>query len=159
MSTPAPTNFAFSSDEQGRLVFIAADGVRHEKVRPVRLFPLTEPQHWIAIQDEEGRELAIIEDLHALDEAQQVALQKALAKRDFVPVIHSIDGITRAADGHDWHVTTDRGPTVFRVENDENIQSLGGTRMVIIDHGNTRYLIPNVTTLDVKSRQRLERYY
>lgn len=151
--------FDLSTDNLGRLVLISADGVRHENVRPVRLFPLTEPDHWIALQDSKGNELACIEKPESLSEAQRTALRTAMAKRDFVPVIHSINRIKRAADGHEWHVTTDRGPTVFRVETDESIQNLGGTRLVIIDDRNTRYLIPNVTVLDRNSQRRLERYY
>lgn len=151
--------FDLLTDHLGRMALISADGSRHDNVRPVRMFPLTEPDRWIAIQDATGKELVCIENPETLTEPQRAALRAAMAKRDFIPIIHSINGIKRAADGHDWHVTTDRGPTVFRVETDESIQSLGGTRMVIIDNRNTRYLIPNVTLLDAHSRRRLERYY
>lgn len=133
--------------------------VRHENVRPVRLFPLTDPQHWIALVGESGRELACIEDPATLDPAQRTLLEAALAKRDFVPVIRRITNITRAPEGHDWHVETDRGATVFRIETDESIQSLGGGRLVIVDKLGTRYLVPDIATLDRDSRRRLERYY
>ncbi|MBL9130286.1 MAG: DUF1854 domain-containing protein [Verrucomicrobiaceae bacterium] len=136
-----------------------ADGVRHENVRPVRLFPLTDPVHWITLVGENGRELACIEDLSTLDDEQRDILTAALAKREFVPVIQRIVNITRATDGHDWHVETDRGKTTFRLETDESIQSLGGTRLVIIDKAGTRFLIPDAAALDRDSRRRLERYY
>lgn len=141
------------------LTLIDADGVRYENVRPVRLFPLTDSQHWIALVGENGREVACVEDLSTLDEEQRQILSQALAKREFVPVIKRIANITRATDGHDWHVETDRGPTVFRLETDESIQSLGGTRLVLIDKAGTRYLIPDVAALDRDSRRKLERYY
>lgn len=134
-------------------------GVRHEPVRPVRLFPLTDPQHWVALVGDNGRELACIEDPAALSEEQRVILNTALAKRDFVPVVRRILNITRAPEGHDWHVETDRGATTFRIETDESIQSLGGGRLVIIDKLGTRYLVPQITDLDRESRRRLERYY
>lgn len=141
------------------LALIDDAGLRHENVRPVRLFPLTDPQHWIALVGENGRELACIEELNTLDNEQRQILAAALAKREFVPVIQSIRQITRATDGHDWHVETDRGPTVFRLETDESIQSLGGSRLVIFDKTGTRYLIPDVAALDRDSRRKLERYY
>lgn len=151
--------FDLFTDTSGRLEFIGPDGVRHQNVRPLRMFPLTEPNLWISLQAASGREVGCIEDPAKLTEAQRTALRMALAKRDFVPVIRTIHRVARAADGHQWHVTTDRGPTQFRTENDESIQSLGGSRLVIIDDQNTRYLIPNVEDLDRDSRRRLERYY
>lgn len=151
--------FDLFTDSAGRLVFIDAAGQRFENVKPLRLFPLTEPERWITLQDAAGNELCCIEDVETLARSQREALLAELARRDFVPVIRSIDRITRAADGHDWHVTTDRGPTVFRIETDESIQHLPGSRLVIIDARNTRYLIPNVEALDHHSRRRLERYY
>ena len=155
MSAP----FNLLSDPAGRLVLVDENGVRHENVKPLRLFPLTEPGNWISLQDASGKEVGFVEDPSKLTEAQLTALRMALAKRDFVPVIRTIHRVSRAADGHEWQVTTDRGPTKFRTETDESIQSLGGARMVIIDDHNTRYLIPDVQELDKESRRRLERYY
>jgi hypothetical protein len=153
MSLDLQTNSA------GQLVLITTGGTRHENVRPARMFPLTDSDHWIAIQDATGRELACIEDPSVLPESQRTALQAALAKRAFVPVVHSIKAISRANDGYDWHVITDRGPTTFHVDTDEAVQTLGGGRLVIIDDRNVRYLIPNVNALDKDSRRRMERYY
>lgn len=142
-----------------QLSLIAAAGVRHDNLRPVRLFPLTEPRHWISLVDEKGREASCIDDLDALDPEQREIVEAALARRDFVPVVKRITAIKRATEGHDWHVETDRGPTVFRIETDESIQSLGGTRLVIFDKAGTRYLIPDVAALDHDSRRKLERYF
>lgn len=146
-------------DSDGRLVFIDETGTRHENVRPARMFPLTDPEGWISLQSLSGDEVGFIENAKTLTRVQQVALSDAFAKRDFVPVVRSIDRISRASDGHLWHVTTDRGPTIFRIETDESIQQLGANRLVIIDDHNTRYLIPDIDKLDVESRRRLERYY
>lgn len=153
------SSFTLEVSPSGRLVLIDEAGVRHENVKPVRLFPLTDTSHWIAICGSDGRELTCIEDVSTLDEAQRKCLFTALASRDFVPVIQSIKNIRRSAHGHEWFVVTDRGPTSFVIENDESIQPLGGGRLVIIDHRNTRYLVTSTSALDVKSRQRLERYY
>lgn len=133
--------------------------LKNASARPLRLFPLTDPAHWIAILDERGQELACIEDPATLDDELRQTLEAALARRHFVPVIRRILNITRAADGHDWLVETDRGATTFRIETDESIQSLGGGRLVIIDKLGTRYLVPQIADLDRDSRRKLERYY
>lgn len=141
------------------LSLIDEAGIRHDHVRPVRLFPLTDAHHWVAILGEGGRELACVEDVATLSSEQRDLLEKALAKREFVPVIRRIFKIARAAGGHVWHVETDRGKSAFRIEADESIQSLGGGRLVIIDSLGIRYLVANVNDLDRESSRKLERYY
>lgn len=154
-----PQSIELSKDEQGRLVLVTPDGVRHENVHAAKLFPLTEKDGWISIQSEGAREILCIEDPQSLPEPSRGLLLEALARRDFVPVIQVIHRIQRLADGHVWHVTTDRGDTSFEVETDESIQPLGHGRLVVFDRRNTRYLIPNVGSLDRDSKRKLEHYY
>lgn len=155
-----PTDpFSLEIDALGNLTLIDAEGMRHEKAKPVRLFPLTEPFSWICIVDDAGKELACVEQMDTLSEPLRKVLLAALATRDFVPVIKSIKSVERAASGHAWTVETDRGKTTFLAESDDSIQQLGGGRIVLIDQHGTRYLIPDVSALDAKSRQHLDRYY
>lgn len=159
MSTPQPQSIEFARDDLGRLVLVDQDGIRHANVHPAKLFPLTEKDHWISIQSQGAREILCIEDPQSLPEPSRTLLLDALALRDFVPIIQVIHRIVRLADGHVWHVTTDRGDTSFEVETDESIQALGHGRLVIVDRRNTRYLIPNVASLDRVSKRKLEHYY
>ena len=158
MKTPA-AQFDLQRNEVGNLVFTDAAGAVHDNVLPVRLFPLTDPEHWVAITCAAGHDLVCIEDLATLPANVRDLLLEALAHRDFVPLILSIQTIQHAAHGYEWFVTTDRGKTHFTVENDESIQPLASGSIVVMDHRNTRYLIPDPAALDLKSRQRLERYY
>jgi len=159
MSTPQPLNIEFIKDEQGRLSLVDSNGIRHANVHPAKLFPLTEKDHWISIQSEASREILCIEDPQSLPEPSRSLLLDALSRRDFVPIIQVIHRIVRLADGHEWHVTTDRGETRFEVETDESIQALGRGRLVIVDRRNTRYLIPNAASLDRVSKRKLDHYY
>lgn len=159
MSTPQTQSIEFARDDLGRLVLVDQDGVRHVNVHPAKLFPLTEKDHWISIQSVGAREILCIEDPKSLPEPSRTLLLDALALRDFVPIIQVIHRIVRLADGHVWHVSTDRGDTSFEVETDESIQALGHGRLVIVDRRNTRYLIPNVASLDRVSKRKLEHYY
>lgn len=158
MSTQ-PQSIEFSRDDRGRLVLVDKNGVRHENVHASKMFPLTEKDHWISIQSQGSREILCIEDPQSLSEPSRTVLLEALARRNFVPIIQVIHRIVRLAGGHIWHVTTDRGDTSFEVETDESIQALGHGRLVIIDRRNTRYLIPNVASLDRVSKRKLEHYY
>lgn len=159
MSTPQPLNIEFIKDELGRLSLVDSNGIRHANVHPAKLFPLTEKDHWISIQSEGCREILCIEDPQSLPEPSRGLLLEALSRRDFVPIIQVIHRIVRLADGHEWHVTTDRGETRFEVETDESIQALGHGRLVIVDRRNTRYLIPNAASLDRVSKRKLDHYY
>ena len=151
--------FTLELDEEANLTLIDSRNQRHEKARPVRLFPLTDPSAWISIVNAQGQELACVEHIDKLPGELREILLKALANRDFVPVIRQIKSVNRVPNGHAWTVITDRGETIFHTESDESIQQLGGSRLVVIDARATRYLIPDVNALDAKSRQRLERYY
>jgi len=156
----APTaHLNLHRNEAGHLVLTDASGVVHDKVLPVRLFPLTDPTHWISIAAAGGQELACIKDLNDLPDDVRKVLLESLAQRDFVPVILTIHAIRRAAHGYEWFVTTNHGKTHFCVENDESIQTLGNGSVVVVDERNTRYLIPDPAALDPKSHQKFERYY
>ena len=156
---PEPQAFSLARSANRKLVLTDSAGRAHADALPVRLFPLTDPDHWVAIVDREGRELACVEDPSALPASDREILLEALAYREFVPVLRAIHTIRRAAHGYEWDATTDLGRVHFTVENDESIQLLGGGSIVIMDHRNTRYLIPNPNALDSRSRQKLERYY
>lgn len=159
MNTPQQLNIEFIKDDNGRLALVDSNGLRHANVHPAKLFPLTEKDHWISIQSEGSREILCIEDPQSVPEPSRTLLLEALGRRDFVPIIQVIHRIVRLADGHVWHVTTDRGDTSFEVETDESIQALGHGRLVIVDRRNIRYLIPNVASLDRVSKRKLEHYY
>jgi hypothetical protein len=151
--------FGLVKDAFGRLMLIDTDGVRHANVRPVRAFPLTDPAGWISLRDERGQELVCVDDPQRLPEQVRKVLLEDLAQHDFIPKIRKIHRIARAAQGFDWDIDTDRGPTTIHLESDDAIHPLGPGQLVLIDAHNIRYLIPNVRALDRASRRRLERYY
>lgn len=149
----------FVQNEKGDFVFIDADGTIHENVRPIKLFPLTDVDHWVSIVSHEGHEILCIENPEESLKNSYALLKNVLARHHFVPVIKIIHSIKRLPNGHEWNVTTDRGIISFVVETDESIQTLGYGRYVIFDKRNTRYLIPDVANLDRHSRHKLEHYY
>jgi hypothetical protein len=159
--TPAPAverGFGLTHDSWGRLVLIDSDGRRFVGVEPVRAFPITHPGRWIAICDAEGREILIIESLDALAPALRQTLEAELALREFVPVIERIERLSDDAFPSDWDVITDRGPTRFTVDTEEDIRLLGPGQVMITDARRLRYQIKDVAALDRASRRLLERF-
>lgn len=144
-------------DAGGRLV-LELDGVRYEDVAAVRMFPFTDPEHWVALCDKEANEIVSIEHPGSLPpEARQLILED-LKEREFVPVIERVISVSVAADPSEWHVETDRGPTTFTLNDEDDIHRLSPFRVLIIDAHGTRYVIPDVRQLDASSRRILSHY-
>jgi len=151
-------NFGLSHDAWGRLVLIDSGGQRHVDVQPVRGFPLSAPSHWISICDPRGGELVCIGSLSDLPEATRAVLETDLAKREFVPLIKRILGVSTEAEPSEWHVETDRGTTRFLLNTHDDIRRLGTFSALIVDAFGTRYHVQDTRQLDHASRQILERY-
>lgn len=151
--------FSLEVDAYARLIYVGPDGERVENVTPVRAFPLSSPERWVAIRDRQGRELVLIKDPAMLPTSVRTLLDQELARREFSPRILQIYNIHRADYGIDWEVETDRGRVSFRVEGDESIRELGERGTVIIDSSGIRYRIFDVNELDRASRRRLEKYF
>jgi len=157
---PAPPqrNFGLSHDPWGRLVLIDAEGRRFVGVDPVRAFPITHPRSWISICDAEGREVVTIESLDEVAASVRQTLESELALREFIPVIQRIERLSGDSFPFDSDVRTDRGPTRFTVDNEEDIRRLGPSRVMITDARRLRYQVPDVGALDPASRRLLERF-
>ena len=153
-----PPAFGLSYDAWGRLVLIDADAKRHVGVEPVRLFPISNPGHWISICDSAGHELVCIENLEDVPIQVRDTLQADLAKREFVPVITRIVKVSSENEPAEWDVETDRGPTRFLLKSEDDIRRLGPHGASIIDAQGIRYLIPDTRALDSSSRRVLEMY-
>lgn len=152
------TTFGLNHDSFGRLVLIDAEGRRHVGVDVVRCFPISDPEHWLALVDADGREIACIEEPASLPAAVRQVLDEELQRRDFIPVIERIERISAGANAAEWQVVTDRGPTQFLLKSDDDVRRLGKRSALVIDAYGVRYHVPNTRALDLHSRRLLERY-
>jgi len=144
-------------DRHGRLVFTDSEGRQH-LAQAIRAFPLSAPNFGIALCDAAGRELHWIEHLDALPTGPRGLLEEALARREFVPILQRIVRISGPAEPSEWEVETDRGPTRFVLNSEDDVHRLDGDRALIKDAQGLRYLIADLRQLDSASRRYLERY-
>ena len=142
-------------DERDGLVLLDAAGEEHRRVRPLRLFPLTDGQHWITICDARGQELATIEDPDVLPPDTRQLLLDELALHEFRPVITRIVSISARTTPSDWQVETDRGPTTVRLGSDDDIRPHGPHGLLIVDAHGVHYFIPDIRKMDAGSRRLL----
>lgn len=156
---PQPTpSFGLTRDQWGQLVFTASSGERHANVSPVALFPISRPESWISIRAADGAELVCVEDPRALPADVWKLLKEELSRREFVPVIHRIVRVSGNSEPCEWQVETDRGPTRFVLKSEDDVRRIGDQQIVILDAHGTRYHIPDLSAVDVKSRRIVEWY-
>jgi hypothetical protein len=149
---------ALFRDAFARLVMIDAAGREHVGVEVVRAFPISQPDHWISICDADGHEILALDDIHQLPQEIRKVLLEELAQREFVPVIRRIVKVWNQTDPQEWQVVTDRGPTSFCVDSDEDIRRMEPRQVLIVDGHGIRYRIPDTLQLDARSRRILDRY-
>ncbi len=150
--------FGLSRDDWGRLVLIDASGRRFVGVEPVRAFPLSDPSRGISLCEESGKEVAWIDRLDDLPSATKSLLMEHLEGREFLPRIERIVSISSDSAPSDWRVETDRGPTVFTLEDEEQIRKVGPHRALLTDSRGMRFEVRDVRALDPASRMLLDRY-
>lgn len=154
----AAHGFRLQRNAHGQLVMAAEDGREYVGIAPVRLFPLSDPDHWISLVDASGSELLCLEGVEDLPPETRELLEEELEQREFLPIIRCIERVSAHDDPSEWHVLTDRGETTFLVNHEDDVHRLGTHAAVIIDAHGIRYLIPDLRLLDSGSRRILDRY-
>ena len=129
-------------------------------LEPKKLFPYTDPDHYITLLEEAKNEKAVIKDISELSEESREAIEACFKEIYMIPNITKVYLRTAKAGALTLKVDTDRGgPITFRIRNsNSDIKMLSDVRMVIRDSDDNRYEIPDVTKLDKKSLHQLYPY-
>jgi hypothetical protein len=144
-------------DPFGGLI-LRIDGVTHDDVVPVRAFPISAPDEGIALIDGDGHEVAWIDRLEELPEAQRSLVSEDLAGREFMPEIQRILSVSGYVTPCTWSVQTDRGSTRFVLKSEEAIRRLSPTSLLIADSQGIHFLVRDIEALDAGSRKVLDRF-
>jgi len=129
-------------------------------LEPKKLFPYTDPDHYITLLEEAKNEKAVIKDISELSEESREAIEACFKEIYMIPNITKVYLRAAKAGALTLKVDTDRGgPITFRIRNsNSDIKMLSDVRMVIRDSDDNRYEIPDVTKLDKKSLRQLYPY-
>lgn len=145
--------------EGGRLQMRRREEEQWRDVGAVRLFPLSDPNRWISIVDEQLKEVGLLLDLSALCRAERRCVEEELRRRYLTPRILRVIACRTRFDMSEWVVETDRGPATFLVRDArEKIKEPLPRHLTVIDVENNRYDIPDVEALDPASRRLLEEW-
>lgn len=153
-----PESISLSVDSLGQLSVVDSQGETHQDIRPVRLFPLSNPDQWISLVDSQGREIACVDHLDKLSLASQVVLRSELEKREFVPLLKRVIWVSGNSEPCEWKVETDRGQSSFILKDEKDVRRLGEHGVLVVDSFGIRYFIPDRNQLDAYSRRIVEWY-
>ncbi len=148
--------FTFSCDARGRLIAEDSRRNRHVGLSAMRLFPMSDPDNWIAVFDEKGNELCCIPSVAKLSTASASAIRTTLTNSEFIPVIERIVHISSNDPPCRWTVETDRGQTEFIINDEKDLRRLSQWSVLVVDARGIRYSIPDTRKLNVYSRRAVE---
>lgn len=151
-NTLDPNEVDIHLGESGKPIIRIGD---EEKIvsRFIRSFPLTSPNGFVSIWDEEENELGVIKNVGELDESSRKVLNQELEKAYFMPKVRKILRVEELYGGiTEFSVKTDRGYRDFEIHGRSAVRMLGANRVVITDVDGNKYEIPNLEDLDSRSK-------
>ncbi|MBI3910389.1 MAG: DUF1854 domain-containing protein [Armatimonadetes bacterium] len=151
-----PRKVRLERDDFQRLILYVGIEERYQPVRVVRALPLSQPDRWIAFQDDEGNEIGMLARVSDLEPHSRQHLEEEL---DLVYLKAKVQEIRNVASGHGmihWDLVTDLGPRLVYVRDRSDVRPLPDGRIVLTDVHGAKYEIPPLDQLDERSRQRLE---
>ncbi|MDG5816848.1 DUF1854 domain-containing protein [Chitinispirillales bacterium ANBcel5] len=104
------------------------------------------------------KEVAFLESIDVLDEVSKKIAETELLIRYFVPKVSEIVRTDVHLGNRYFEVKTDRGPRKFVIKNPyTNIRSVDKDGILINDVFGNLFCIPSLSSLDLKSKEHLER--
>ena len=136
-----------------------------ERVVPVRAFPISSPDHFIAICEPDtqmggrGAEIGMIETLDVFPSEVSDMIRLELERRYFTPSIKKIHGFKEKFGYCYWDVTTTAGRVEFIMNTPtNNIRTLEDGRVFMYDIDGNCFTIDDPKALDKHSYKKVEIY-
>ncbi|MEP7344121.1 MAG: DUF1854 domain-containing protein [Gemmatimonadaceae bacterium] len=153
VSGPEPVERQLTRAPDGRLQ-IRLSGVL-VNVRLHQCFPWSDPRHHYSLQNDEGEEVALIENPADLDLASRQALESELAEAGFVLEVVRVLDIDEEIEIRHWTVDTKQGKRTFQTHLDDWPRELPGGGMLIRDVAGDLYHLANPKGMDKRTRELL----
>ncbi|MBO4420206.1 MAG: DUF1854 domain-containing protein [Lachnospiraceae bacterium] len=143
----------------GGFVSLKVGDEEYSRIQVVRMFPFTDPDHYISIRtsDENSKEIGIIKDLKDVSKETAELLVTQMNLRYFTPIITKIINIKDEYGYAYFDVMTDRGQCRFTINmGGSSVVHLSETRILISDVDENRFEIPDVMKLSTPERKKLD---
>lgn len=154
---PAGTKMVL--DDRGQLRVELSDGRVFVNARIVPTFPISRPNRFLYVLDEEGNEVGLLGNPRRMDRESREVLLAQADQAYFMPRITRIIRVDETMGIAHWEVETDRGWSAFdMVARSESVWYVGRSRLVIRDADGNRYLIEDLGKLDSRSKRLADLY-
>ena len=143
----------------GGFVSLKIGDEEYNRIQVVRMFPFTDPTHYISIRtsDENSKEIGIIRDMKDVSKETAKMLNEQMNLRYFTPIITKIINIKDEYGYAYFDVVTDRGACRFTINiGGSAVVHLSDTRILISDIDENRFEIPDVLKLSIGERKKLD---
>lgn len=153
-----PDECRFFRNDNGFLL-LSLNGENKGRVKLTRSYPFSKPTEYICVTDLEDKEIGILRDISSLDKVSEELASNELATRYFCPTITEIKSIKEKM-GHFYFETKigDKAKN-FTVKNiTRNIRFADEDTLLIFDMDGNRFIMPEFSKTDVKSKRILEPY-
>ncbi len=120
-----------------------------------RCFPWSDPTRYLSLRDDDDKEIVLIADPAQLDEGSRQVLEDALAEAGFLFDITAVLEVEEEVELRHWRVQCRQGSRTFQTRLDEWPRRLPDGSLLIRDLAGDLYRLPDIATLDRKSRKLL----
>lgn len=122
-----------------------------------RVFPLSEPERYLSVQDGAGKEVGILTELDGVEATSAQEIREHLDRRYYTPRIERILTLRQEAGMWRFVVETHRGPNEFFVRNwRDSANEISPRRWHIYSVDGGRFEIVDLEALDAQSRRLLD---
>ncbi|WP_053986000.1 DUF1854 domain-containing protein [Niameybacter massiliensis] len=136
---------------------VIKDGETYEKVNVVRLFPYQYEKKYIALLDQENKEITILKDLNDLREEERTLLLDYLSYKYYMPEITKVNQVKEKMGFLYVDLDTTAGKKeVCIADFVSNIRLIKNKILSITDVEGNKYRISDFNTLDQLSKQKLD---
>ncbi|MCA1576692.1 MAG: DUF1854 domain-containing protein [Acidobacteria bacterium] len=135
------------------------DEIPYADVEVIRLFPLSDPDGYLSVRDNENKEIGVLVRLAELNQQDRELIQERLERRYLMPIVQRVVNVEERFGTAEWEVETSRGKRKFTMRNlRENITQLTAYRCLLSDVDGNRYDVRDLRELDATSKSLLSRY-
>lgn len=125
-----------------------------------RVFPLSNPDQYLSVQDGEGKEVGILRDLDTLEHESRRLAEQELDRCYFTPKILQLNSVRQEGGLWTFDVLTSRGPIRFYVRNWRDSSSeIAPGRFLIQSVDGQRFEIEDYQRLDSNSQLLIEQLF
>lgn len=141
------------------VVHLAGRADPYVGARIARCFPWSIPESYLSVRSAEGKEVAMLDSLDALEGPSREVAEAELRASVFQPRIRRVVSFKTDFGVATVTAETDRGVVSFEIRQREDVRHLSPTRALFRDPDGNTYEVADLEALDETSRRHLQAYF